>query len=110
MICSNIPAQAEGHTSGVVNLRLEPSRDAAQLAQLPENLKVEVYGRRMVDRPAPDGQPSAAKVRDAWYLIRADARAGWVLGRFVALDIPEKLAPVCPGLEHGRLGRPQYGR
>jgi hypothetical protein len=93
----NSPAQADGHTSGIVNLRLEPSRDAAQLAQLPENLKVQVYGRRMMDRPAQDAQPSAAKVRDAWYLIRADARAGWVLGRFVALDIPEKLAPYAQG-------------
>jgi hypothetical protein len=33
-----IPAMADGHTSGIVNLRLEPARDAAQLAQLPENL------------------------------------------------------------------------
>jgi len=93
----NIPVQAEGHTGGVVNLRLEPSRDAAQLAQLPENLKVQVFGRTLVDRPTPDGQPSAPKVRDAWYLIRADARAGWVLGRFVSLDIPEKLAPYAQG-------------
>jgi SH3-like domain-containing protein len=93
----NIPAQAEGHTGGVVNLRLEPSRGAAQLAQLPENLKVQVFGRRVLDRTAPEGQPSAAKVRDAWYLIRADARAGWVLGRFVALDIPEKLSPYAQG-------------
>jgi uncharacterized protein YgiM (DUF1202 family) len=93
----NIPAQAAGHTGGVVNLRLEPSRDAAQLAQLPQDLKVEVFGRRMVDRPAPEGQPSAAKVRDAWYLIRADTRAGWVLGRFITLDIPEKLAPYAQG-------------
>lgn len=92
-----IPAQAEGHTGGVVNLRLEPSRDAAQLAQLPENLKVQVFGRRLVDRSAGDGQPSAAKVRDAWYLVRADTRAGWVLGRFIALDIPEKLALYAQG-------------
>ena len=93
----NIPAQAEGHTGGVVNLHLEPSRDAAQLAQLPQDLKVEVFGRRLVDRPTPEGEPSASKVRDAWYLIRADARAGWVLGRFVTLDIPEKLATYAQG-------------
>ena len=93
----NIPAQAEGHTGGVVNLRLEPSRDAAQLAQLAEGSKVQIFGRRLVDRPAPEGQPSAAKVRDAWYLIRANARAGWVLGRFVTLDIPEKLSPYAQG-------------
>ena len=92
-----IPPQAVGHTSGVVNLRLEPSRDAAQLAQLPENLHVQVFGRRLVDRPAPDGQPNAPKVRDAWYLIRADARAGWVMGRFVGLEPPESLAPYAQG-------------
>jgi len=89
----NIPAPGEGHTGGGVKLRLGPSRGAPQLAQLPEDLKVQGFGRRVVDRPAPEGQPSASKVRDAWYLIRADHRAGWVLGRFVALDIPEKLAP-----------------
>lgn len=94
---SEIPAQAQGHTGGEVNLRLEPSRDAAQLAQLPENLKVEIFGRRLVERPTAEGQPSTAKVRDAWYLIRADARAGWVLGRFVSLDIPEKLSPYAQG-------------
>ena len=92
-----IPVQAEGHTSGIVNLRLEPARDAAQLAQLPENLKVQVFGRRLVDRPALQGQPSAAKVRDAWYLIRAGTNAGWVMGRFVALDIPESLASYAQG-------------
>jgi hypothetical protein len=92
-----VPVQAEGHTSGVVNLRLEPAKDAAQLAQLQENLKVQIFGRRMVERPAPDGQPHAAEVRDAWYLIRAGTGAGWVMGRFVALDIPESLAPYAQG-------------
>jgi hypothetical protein len=98
-----LAVQAEGHTSGQVNLRLEPSRDAAQLAQLPADLRVQVFGRRLVDRPesaelpARAGQPSAAKVRDAWYLIRAEGQAGWVLGRFVALDIPEKLSQYAQG-------------
>jgi hypothetical protein len=93
----SIPVQAEGRTGGAVNLRLEPSRDAAQLTQLAENTKVQVFGRRLVDRPTPEGQPSAGKMRDAWYLIRAHARAGWVLGRFVTLDIPEKLGPYAQG-------------
>lgn len=92
-----IPVQADGHTSGVVNLRLEPSRDAAQLAQLPENLPVQIYGRRVLDRPSPEGQPSAAKVRDAWYLVRTNSGAGWLLGRFIALDIPSKLFPYAQG-------------
>jgi SH3-like domain-containing protein len=89
---SAIPAQAEGHTSGIVNLRLEPARDATQLAQLPEGLKVLVFGRRLVERVAPEGQASAAKVRDAWYLIRAGSGAGWVMGRFIVLDIPADLS------------------
>ncbi len=88
------PVQADGHTSGIVNLRLEPSRDAIQLAQLQDNLKLQVYGRCLVDRPTPDGQP---KVRDAWYEVRSTDVAGWVLGRFVALDPPEKLAPYAQG-------------
>jgi hypothetical protein len=92
-----VPAQAAGHTSGIVNLRLEPSRDATQLTQLPGDLKVQIFARRMVDRPAPDGQPDAPKVRDAWYLIRDDTEAGWVLGRFVAIDVPEELSPYAQG-------------
>jgi uncharacterized protein YgiM (DUF1202 family) len=88
---------AEGHTGGAVNLRLEPSRDATELAQLPENLKIGIYGRRMVERPSADGQPSSSKVRDAWYLIRANGQAGWVLGRFVAIDFPEKLNQYAQG-------------
>jgi hypothetical protein len=94
---ASLPPQAEGHTTGVVNLRLDPSRDAAQLAQLTENQKLHVFGRRMVERPSPVDQPSVEKTRDAWYLIRADSRAGWVLGRFVALDIPEALSRYAQG-------------
>ena len=94
---SLIPAQAEGHTSGIVNLHLEPARDATQLAQLNQDLKVKIFGRRMVERPAPDGQPNAPKVRDAWYLIRTDANAGWIMGRFVALDPPDKLSAYAQG-------------
>lgn len=100
---ADLPAQAAGHTSGVVNLRLEPSRDAVQLAQLPQNQKLEVFGRRVVERaPAPD-QSVGAAVRDAWYLVRTNAPeglaagAGWVLGRFVELDIPESLSPYAQG-------------
>jgi hypothetical protein len=95
------PPLAEGHTTGIANLHLEPSRNAAQLVQLPQNVKVQIYGRRMVDRPPAEGQPpaaaDAAKVRDAWYLIRTPDRAGWVLGRFVSLDVPEKLNAYAQG-------------
>ena len=129
------PAQGAGHTNGVVNLRLEPSRDATQLAQLPANQKVEVFARRVVDRPTAPEQPATppqtparplpaattSPPREAWYLIRTGsrpapqnsapatassgrsafgttARAGWVLGRFVELDIPLGLSMYAQGV------------
>jgi hypothetical protein len=86
-----LPAQAEGHTPQSINLRFEPSRDSTPLAQLPNNQKLEVFGRKIVERLSQPDQPSSPPVKEAWYLVRADRRAGWVLGRFVSLDIPQPL-------------------
>jgi len=87
----SLPVQAEGHAPLSINLRFEPSRDSASLAQLSNNQKLDVFGRRIVERPSQLDQPSSPPVKEAWYLVRADRRAGWVLGRFVSLDIPEPL-------------------
>ncbi len=94
---ASLPIQAAGHTDGIVNLRLEPSRDSEQVAQLEQNRKVEVFGRRLVARPSNPGQPASAPVKEAWYLVRAQSRAGWLLGRFVELDIPPPLSPFASG-------------
>jgi hypothetical protein len=67
------------------------------LAQLPNNQKLEVFGRKIVERPSQLDQPSSPPVKEAWYLVRADRRAGWVLGRFVSLDIPEALGAYAQG-------------
>ncbi len=89
---SELP-QADGHVVNAANLRVEPAREAAQLAQLPANQKVEVFGRRAVERPPQAGAPpSAEPARDAWYLVRAGSKAGWVLGRLVSLDLPEAIS------------------
>ncbi len=93
----SLTPQAEGHTTGVVNLRLEPSRDGAQLAQLTGDQTLQIFGRRLVERPGPADQPSEARTREAWYLVRTGPRAGWVLGRYVALDIPEALSAYAQG-------------
>ena len=87
----SLPVQAEGHAPQSINLRFEPSRDSTSLAQLPNNQKLEVFGRKIVKRPSQLDQPSSPPLKEAWYLVRADRRAGWVLGRFVTLDIPEPL-------------------
>jgi len=92
-----VPVQATGHTTGLTNLRVEPSRAAPQLAQLEPNQKLEIFGRRLADRPLQTGQ-TLSGAREAWYLVRADSRAGWVLGRLVALDIPEALVMFAHGI------------
>jgi hypothetical protein len=89
--------QAEGHTPQSINLRSEPSRDATPLAQLPNNQKLEVFGRKIVERPSQLDQPSSPPIKEAWYLVRAGTHAGWVLGRFVSLDIPEPLGAYAQG-------------
>jgi hypothetical protein len=89
--------QAVGHTTKATSLHLEPSRESSPLAELPENVPIQVFGRQLVARASPSqggkGMASGAKPRrDAWYLVRAQSRAGWVLGRLVSLDIPQGLA------------------
>jgi hypothetical protein len=93
----NLPAQAQGHAPQSINLRFEPSRDSASLAQLPNNQKLEVFGRRLVARPSQSDRSSSAPVKEVWYLVRTDQRAGWVLGRSVSLDIPEPLGTNVQG-------------
>ena len=93
----NIPVQAEGHAPQSINLRTEPSRDSVSLAQLPNNQKLQVFGRKVVERPSPSADPSSQPVKEAWYLVKADTRAGWVLGRSVTLDIPAPISANAQG-------------
>ena len=93
----SLSVQAEGHTPQSINLRFEPSRDSTTLAQLPNNQKLDVFGRKIVERPSQLDEPSSPTVKEAWYLVRAGTRAGWVLGRFVSLDIPESLGAYAQG-------------
>ncbi|MGH9430857.1 MAG: SH3 domain-containing protein [Terriglobia bacterium] len=87
--------QAAGHTDTEVNLRIEPSRDAPRLDRLPANLHLEVYDRRIVARQP---QPGQGGVKDVWYLVRTNDRAGWMLGRFVDLDVPPGIAMYAQGV------------
>ncbi|MGH9357683.1 MAG: SH3 domain-containing protein [Terriglobia bacterium] len=90
--------QAVGHADAEVNLHLTPSRSAPVLAELSPRQPLEVCGRRLVNRPAQPGSQPAATVQDVWYLVRGGGRAGWMLGRFVDLDVPPGLAPYAEGV------------
>lgn len=86
-------AQASGRTNATANLRVEPTRDAAQFTQLDAGERVEVFERRVVDRPPQPGVPEGSEGgREAWYLVRASRRGGWVRGRLISLEIPEEIS------------------
>ena len=99
--------QAMGKTKVLTNLRVEPGRTAPRSFQLGRDVSVEIFSRAVVDRP-PDEAPQAKKSeeqaseqpadqrREDWLFVRCnDAEAGylagWVLGRFIELDLPAPL-------------------
>ena len=84
-------AQAEGHTILAANIHLEPGRDAPDLGMLTQGQTLKVFDRRMVERKA-GGSNTSRAAADAFYLIEAGPRAGWVLGRLITLDIPQAIS------------------
>jgi hypothetical protein len=104
---ATLPVQARGHTRVLSNLHIDPARDSPRIRQLDKDIPVDLYERRAVDVPVPasasvvqtgDGAPPEVKKED-WWLVRAHAEtskegltlSGWLLGRFVDLDVPEPL-------------------
>jgi Bacterial SH3 domain len=87
--------QAEGHAILAANIHLEPERDAPDLGMLTQGQTLKVFDRRMVERKAGGSKTNrvpAADTADAFYLIEAGSRAGWVLGRLITLDIPQGIS------------------
>jgi hypothetical protein len=100
-----MPLEARGHTGVLTNMRLGPGRQSPRIRQLSKAIPVELFERQAVEVPsAPpaageqdesDSEPAPAKKED-WWLVRAHvpdeaAISGWVLGRFVSLDVPAPL-------------------
>ncbi|MGA8222018.1 MAG: hypothetical protein WB780_10230 [Candidatus Acidiferrales bacterium] len=103
-----MPAMAHGHTKALTNLHISAGREALRLRQLSKTIPLELYERQTVEVPtAPrtvkagdqeesGAEPPQAKKED-WWLVRAQAPdqtaiSGWILGRFVQLDVPAPLA------------------
>jgi uncharacterized protein YgiM (DUF1202 family) len=106
---AKVQPQASGHTTNEVNLRLDPSREAAQLALLAPNERLQIFGRRYVSRAPKDSESSAAAnndddaaaasaQREAWYMVRAGSRGGWVVGRYITLDVPPEISQFAQGV------------
>ncbi|HXQ26990.1 MAG TPA: SH3 domain-containing protein [Candidatus Acidoferrales bacterium] len=106
---TTLPVEARGHTRVLSNLHVEPGRDTPRIRQVNKSIPVDMFQRQPMDVPtvspaAPTSAtvdkeaaaaPADAKKED-WWLVRAHmpdqtSVSGWVLGRFIDLDVPAPL-------------------
>lgn len=105
-----LPVEARGHTRALANLHIAPARESPRIRQLNKMVPVDLFERKVVGVPlaptavsvqepqagvSPDAQAPAAKKED-WWLVRAHLAdqttvSGWLLKRFVELDVPSPL-------------------
>jgi SH3-like domain-containing protein len=115
----SMPVQARGRTKVATNLRVQPGRTESRLYQFTRGVPVEIIGRAVADwvqvtdeKDASNEAPEAKK--EDWFLVRGIATrppgennargaesttthpgeqttpiAGWVIARFVELDMPD---------------------
>lgn len=97
--------EARGHTAVLSNLHIQPGRDAARIDQLTKGVPLLLLERRVVDYHAAGDNGGEEEVSTAaaqpgrkedWWLVLArtpddGAIAGWMLGRFIDLDVPQPL-------------------
>jgi hypothetical protein len=97
-------AMARGHTRVLTNLRIAPGRETPRVRQLSKAIPVALFERQAVEVPTSAksseqdegaAEPPQAKKED-WWLVRAHSGdeqevSGWILGRFVTLDVPSPL-------------------
>jgi hypothetical protein len=107
-----LPVEAHGHTRVISNMHLDPARDSTRIRQLAKGTAVEFYQRQATpvsgpssveqvsEPPSSDASSATAETnqpkKEDWWLVRAHPadqplQTGWVLGRFIDLDIPEPL-------------------
>lgn len=99
-----MPTEARGVTKVISNLHLAAGRDSVRIRQLDKGVPLDLLERRALDVPnssgANDGveaaSPPAEAKREDWWLVRAHipegaTLAGWMLGRFIDLNVPEPL-------------------
>lgn len=106
-LTAGLPVEVRGHTRVLSNLHVDPSRNAPRVRQLGRGVPVELFERQTAEVPAlasapasaasaaPNAEPPAPQ-REDWWLVRAElpdqgTLSGWVLGRFIELEVPAPL-------------------
>lgn len=102
---AGLPVEARGKTAVLTNLHITPGRNTARIRQLGKQTPVELFERRPMEAPqtvteavahnAPEAKSAQSRKED-WWLVRAElpdhtTASGWVLGRFIQIDLPEAL-------------------
>jgi hypothetical protein len=118
-VARDMPVQARGRTKVQTNLRVQPGRNEHRLYQFGRGVPVEIVARAVADWSQTTdenvNEPQEKTKKEDWFLIRAVATrppgeasltaavpntttqpgdqsipiAGWVVARFVELDLPE---------------------
>jgi len=117
-VAKGMPVQARGRTKVQTNLRVQPGRTEHRLYQFGRGVPVEIVGRAVADWTQTSDENSnelQETKKEDWFLIRGVATrppgeasvsaaesntttqpgdqtipiAGWVIGRFVELDLPD---------------------
>jgi hypothetical protein len=100
-----MPAAAKGHTRVLSNLHFGPGRDTTRIRQLFKDVPLDLLLRQPElinpatrDSLGQDSPSSAAEgKKEDWWFVRAHTTdqgvlAGWLLSRFVELDVPQGVA------------------
>ncbi|MGH9710253.1 MAG: hypothetical protein ACRD37_06890 [Candidatus Acidiferrales bacterium] len=103
----SMPVQARGQTRSRSNLHIRPGRQWEVISSAPGGTPVEMFARQAaanLQKQSRSGAASQSLNLEDWWLVRADVKnaspiSGWVLGRFLNLDLPEPL-PEYQSSEH----------
>ncbi len=100
---AGVPSLGVYRARDALNVHIEPYRWSPGFYKLKEEEKLDLLGRRVMERtsgppahtPAPAGKPAAY---DEWNLVRtSEGQVGWVLARMIDGDIPDEVAQYAEG-------------